>query len=72
MDPHKPKKTDASPENNARMEREMEKLYQDYKAVEDTLGETMLVLVVAKGYVARLLRNEAIFAYLRRHYDDLT
>jgi RepB plasmid partitioning protein/ParB-like nuclease family protein len=72
VDPQKLKKTDASPENIARMEREMEKLYQDYKAVEDTLGETMLVLVVAKGYVARLLRNEAILTYLRRHYDDLT
>lgn len=36
------KKTDTTPENIARMEREMEKVYQDYKAVEDTLGETLL------------------------------
>ena len=50
-------------EDIARMEREMEKLYHDYRLVEDTLGETMLVLVVAKGYVSRMLRNQTIAAY---------
>jgi hypothetical protein len=45
----------------------MENLQHDYKQVEDTLGETMLVLVVAKGYLARVLRNEAIAGYLQRH-----
>ena len=55
----------------ARMEREMEKLYHDYKVVEDTLGETMLVLVVAKGYLARLLRNEAISGYLNRCHSEI-
>ncbi len=54
-----------------RMEREMENLQHDYKQVEDTLGETMLVLVVAKGYLARVLRNEAIAGYLQRHHADL-
>ncbi|MCY1498358.1 RepB plasmid partitioning protein [compost metagenome] len=58
-------------EDIARMEREMEKLYHDYRLVEDTLGETMLVLVVAKGYVSRLLRNETIAAYLERFEPDL-
>ena len=58
-------------EDIARMEREMEKLYHDYRLVEDTLGETMLVLVVAKGYVSRLLRNETIAAYLDRFEPDL-
>lgn len=67
----KPRQLDASPEDIARMERQMEKLYQDYKSVEDTLGETLLVLVVAKGFVARLLRNPAIGGYLHRHHGDL-
>lgn len=40
-----------------------DKLYQDYRVVEDTLGETMLILVVAKGYVSRLLRNDNISVY---------
>lgn len=68
----KPRQLDATPEDIARMERQMEKLYQDYKAVEDTLGETLLVLVVAKGFVARLLRNNAISGYLKRYHQDLT
>ncbi|MFZ3184313.1 MAG: plasmid partitioning protein RepB C-terminal domain-containing protein [Pseudomonas sp.] len=62
---------EVTPEDLARMEREMEKLYHDYRLVEDGLGETMLVLVVAKGYVARLLRNEAIAAYLKRFQPEL-
>jgi hypothetical protein len=45
------------------MEREMEKRYHDYKVVEDTLGETMLVLFVAKGYMTRMLSNDAIAGY---------
>lgn len=64
-----------SAENNAldiaRMEREMENLQHDYKQVEDTLGETMLILVVAKGYLLRILRNDAIAAYLQQHHADL-
>lgn len=63
--------SEASVMDIARMEREMENLQHDYKQVEDTLGETMLVLVVAKGYLMRLLRNEAIAAYLRHHYAEL-
>ncbi|MNJ21477.1 RepB plasmid partitioning protein [compost metagenome] len=62
---------EANAEDIARMEREMEKLYHDYKSVEDTLGETMLVLVVAKGYIARVLRNDAIAGYLYRYHADL-
>lgn len=55
----------------ARMERETENLQHDYRQVEDTLGETMLVLVVAKGYLLRLLRNQAIALYLTHHYAEL-
>ncbi|WP_458373666.1 plasmid partitioning protein RepB C-terminal domain-containing protein [Pseudomonas laurylsulfatiphila] len=63
--------SDANAEDIARMEREMEKLYQDYKVVEDTLGETMLVLVVAKGYMSRVLSNEAIAGFMVRSYPEL-
>jgi len=58
-------------EELGRMEQEMDKLSHDYKMVEGTLGETMLVLVVAKGYLARLLRNEAIVGYLHRCHGEL-
>lgn len=72
LEPKKPKPIEASAEDIARMEREMEKLYQDYRTVQDTLGDTMLFLVVAKGYVSRLLRNNAIMDYLRRYHADMT
>jgi hypothetical protein len=71
VEPKKKPGEEVTPEDLARMEREMERLYHDYRLVEDGLGETMLVLVVAKGYVARLLRNEAIAAYLKRFQPEL-
>jgi len=54
-----------------RMEREMEKLYQNYHSIEDGLGETMLVLVVAKGYISRLLKNDAVAAYIKRFQPEV-
>ncbi|WP_434575574.1 ParB N-terminal domain-containing protein [Pseudomonas sp. Z3-6] len=65
------KSSEVSAVDIARMEREMENLQHDYKQVEDTLGETMLVLVVTKGYLVRLLRNEAIAGYVTRYYSEL-
>lgn len=65
------KREDIDQQDILRMEREMERLHQDYQAVEDTIGETMLSLVVAKGYMARLLRNETIHNYLKRHHGEL-
>ncbi|WP_062229096.1 plasmid partitioning protein RepB C-terminal domain-containing protein [Aureimonas frigidaquae] len=61
-----------APSDLARMEREMEKLNADYKEVEDTHGETMLTLVVAKGYISRLLGNANVLDYLKRYHNELT
>lgn len=72
VDKKKTKRSEVTPEDIAQMEREMEKLHHDYQLVEETLGETMLVLVVAKGYLARLMRNEAISDFLKRHHKDLS
>lgn len=60
-----------SPEDISRMEAEMERLQQDSMAVEDTMGDTMLSLVVAKGFIIRLLRNENIHRHLTRYHEDL-
>lgn len=60
-----------SAEDILRMERELEKVSQDHKLAEETLGENMLALVVAKGYVAKLLRNKTIREYLERNFKDL-
>ena len=53
------------------MEREMERLQQEYRNVEDTLGDTMFTLVVAKGYLSKLLKNETIADYLVRHHGSM-
>lgn len=72
MDKARPKKQEQiSSEDIARMEAEMERLQQDSMAVEDTMGDSMLSLVVAKGFVARLLRNENIHGHLKRYHEDL-
>ncbi len=63
--------SEVKPEDIARMEREMERLHEDYIAAEDDVGEIMLTLVVAKGYLGRLLRNPAISTYLRRNHADI-
>lgn len=62
---------DISPEDITRMEAEMERLQHDSLAVEDTIGDTMLSLVVAKGFISRLFRNENIRRHLQRHHPDL-
>ncbi|WP_414442313.1 plasmid partitioning protein RepB C-terminal domain-containing protein [Burkholderia sp. 22PA0106] len=68
----KPKKKDEiSPEDLAKMENEMDRLRQDCQGVEEEMGETMLSLVVAKSFMARLLRNESIERYLNQHHRDL-
>jgi hypothetical protein len=66
-----PKRHEVSAEDISRMEREMETLHRDYSSIESSLGETMLALVVAKGYVTRLLRNSAVNAYLDCNHKDL-
>ena len=60
-----------SPEAIARMEREMERLQKEYRNVEETLGDTMLTLVVARGYLSKLLNNETIADYLDRHHGSM-
>lgn len=60
-----------SAEDIARMEREMERLQQQYRNVEGTLGDTMFSLVVVKGYLSKILNNENIFDYLERHHGPM-
>lgn len=55
----------------ARMEREMEGLQQDFKAIEASYGDDMLHLVVASGYLTRLVANRAIERYLSQRHAEL-
>ena len=43
-----------------KMENEMASLQRQYKLVEQTYGQDVLNLVLAKGYLTKILANEAV------------
>lgn len=53
------------------MEREMSNLQGQYKMVEQTYGEDVLNLVLAKGYLTKLLENKPVARYLRQRHSDV-
>jgi ParB-like chromosome segregation protein Spo0J len=60
-----------TPEQVAKMEKEMEVLQRDLQAVQQTHGNEMLELVLASGYVTRLFSNPRVARYLTQHHEDL-
>lgn len=72
--PDRPKKIGGlSAEQMARMEREMDGLQREFKAVSASYGDTVLNLVVAAGYLSSLIGNPRVSGYLeRRHPEILT
>ncbi|WP_034300184.1 plasmid partitioning protein RepB C-terminal domain-containing protein [Herbaspirillum sp. RV1423] len=68
----KPKKVrGVSREQIAKMEREMGGVQEQYKIVEQTYGKDVLNLVLARGYLVRLLENDAITRTLIQKYPDI-
>jgi len=51
-------------EQMAKMEREMANLEGQFKLVEQSYGQDVLNLVLAKGYLTKLLDNEAVIRFL--------
>jgi hypothetical protein len=60
-----------TPEQMARMEREMASLTQDFKALETSYGDDVLQLVIASGYLSKLIANPEIDRYLRQRHPEL-
>ena len=60
-----------SAEQMARMEREMDGLQREFKAVSASYGDTVLNLVVAAGYLSRLIGNPRVSGYLERHHPEI-
>ncbi|HJW57587.1 MAG TPA: plasmid partitioning protein RepB C-terminal domain-containing protein [Burkholderiaceae bacterium] len=60
-----------TPEQVAKMEREMANLQGQYKMIEQTYGQDVLNLVLAKGYLAKLLENKPILRYLRQRQSEV-
>lgn len=65
------KLTAVTPEQIARMEREMENLQGQYKLVEQTYAEDVLNLVLAKGYLGKLLGNKAVARFLQLRQPEV-
>ncbi|WP_375269516.1 plasmid partitioning protein RepB C-terminal domain-containing protein [Phenylobacterium sp.] len=64
------KATGLTVEQMARLEREMAAVSEDYKELESSYGDDMLVLVVAAGFLERLLGKPEIERFLAGHYPE--
>ena len=60
-----------SAEEIAKMEQEMESLEHDFKAIEESYGENMLNLTLARGYVKKLIDNAKVVRFLNGNYRDI-
>ncbi|MBI1178409.1 hypothetical protein GC207_13320 [bacterium] len=71
LNPAEPKaKAGLSVEEIARMEREMESLERDFKAVESNYSENMMALTVSRGYIKKLLENAKVVRYLNANHQE--
>lgn len=64
------KATGLSPEHIARLEREMAAVNDDYKALEASYGDDVLVLVVASGFLDRLLSKPEVVRFLAERHPE--
>jgi len=68
----KPKKMrGVTAEQMAKMEREMGNLQGQLKLVEKSYGQDVLLLVLARGYLGKLIDNKAVFRFLSRRQPDV-
>lgn len=67
----KPKKIrGVTPEQMAIMEREMSNVENQFKLLEQSYGQDILNLVLARGYLAKLIGNEAVIRFLSQKHED--
>ena len=72
VEPDRPKEfRGLTAEDMSRMEREMESLGRDFKIIEESHGRNVLNLVVAVGYLRRLLDNARIVRFLSQNYREI-
>lgn len=72
MEPDKPKKIKGIDEEQmARMQSEMLSLQHEYQAIEDSLGDNVLNLTVAKGYIGKLMDNAKVVRYLAQNEPEI-
>jgi len=61
-----------TPDQIAKMQKEMETLQQDLTAVEESHGTQVLNLVLACGYLTKLFGNARVTRYLRQRHPDIS
>lgn len=72
VEPEKPKNFKGlSPDRIERMEREMATLQRERKVIEDSYGPNHLNLVLARGYIGNLLKNEKVVGYLAQNQSEI-
>jgi hypothetical protein len=54
-----------------KMEREMGNLNEQYKLVEESYGQDVLNLVLAKGYLSKLIDNQEISRFIKQKQPDV-
>ena len=70
--PPKPEEPKGDPlEQIVKLEREMNQVQEKYKDAEKSYGSELLNLVVAKGYLTKLVGNEAVRSWLSRHAPEI-
>ena len=60
-----------TPDQLARMEREMANLQGQYRLVEQSYGQDVLNLVLAKGYLIKLMENTLVAKFLKAKHPDM-
>ncbi|AWM79332.1 chromosome partitioning protein [Gammaproteobacteria bacterium ESL0073] len=72
MDKKEPQKNKKlNPEQIIKLQQEIEQLQENYAHAKDNIGEVMLTLVVAKGYVKKLLTNLAVNQYMTNNHKGI-
>ncbi|WP_354540272.1 plasmid partitioning protein RepB C-terminal domain-containing protein [Roseovarius sp. MBR-6] len=70
--PPKPEEPKGDPlEQIVKLEREMNNVQEKYKDAEKSYGSELLNLVVAKGYLTKLVANAAVRSWLDRHASEI-
>jgi ParB-like chromosome segregation protein Spo0J len=60
-----------TPEQVAKMQKEMAGLQKELKGVEETHGSEVLNLVMARGYLSKLFSNPSVSRFLGQYHADL-
>ena len=58
-------------EQRVKMEREMGNIQGQLKLVEQSYGQDVLLLVLARGYLAKLLENKSVARYIRQRRPEV-